>query len=284
MYEHGQTWTIEHPDGSTFQLNANNGVYLEEVTGFDSPTVRPNVEDLPEADGAVAGDYFYGSRPVTLRGRIGNVTASDRNQLVMNLQRATRGLRQNIVLRSQPSGLPEMRVQARLEGLRVTGGFVKEFLISLNCADPRIYSQALNALTAIGSTTSTGAAFPWSFPVNFGGGIATALSVTANNAGNSESPPVVRVWGPLDNPVLHNDTYGDLFYLDNLQLGAGQFVDVDMSARTVTRSDGTSAYDKVRFPASAWWTLRPGSNLIRVFGSNEGAGAEIDVSWRDSWL
>jgi hypothetical protein len=284
MLEHGRTWELEGPEGTTVTLNASpvNGLYLEEVTGFDMPQIRQNIEDLPEADGAVAGDFFFGHRSVTLRGKIVSPTAAERNQLALNMQRTIRGLRGDVTLRSQPSGQPAMQATGRLEAFRLTGGYVKEFLISFVCPDPRIYAQSLSQETVTGSTASVGAAFPWSFPVNFGGGTGAALTVTASNEGNIDTPAIIRVWGPLNNPQIHNIATGEIIYLDAVSLGSGQWIEVDTGAKTAVRHDGTNAYNNVRFPGS-WWKLVPGANLIRVFGSGEGPGAELDVSWRSAW-
>src|SRR3954470_7969212 len=146
MYETGAQWTSTSPDGATTVTfnDGASGLYLESVTGFDSPDVRQNIDVLPEADGSVAGNFFFGSRPVTLNGKVIAPTAASRNNVVVNLQRAVRGLRGDVTLKSQPQGLPAMQATARLNNMRVSGGYVKDFQIALICPDPRMYSQTLN--------------------------------------------------------------------------------------------------------------------------------------------
>lgn len=285
MYEgSGTRWTIVGADGTTIELNDNaSGLYLEEISGFDSPSIRTNVEDLPESDGAVAGDFFFGQRPVTLRGRIHGTTASARNAAMVNLQRALRGLRDDVTVKSQSSGLPAMQVSARIVDLKFGGGYVKTFQVSMICADPLIYSQTENAETATGAATVPGAAFPWAFPVDFGGGIGATLIVSATNAGNFDAPCVIRVWGPITDPQVTNDSVDESIYVDNLVLVAGEYIDIDTGARTVVKSDGVSYYDRVRFPGSDWFRLQPGANTIQLWGSGSSGGTEIDVTWRDAW-
>jgi hypothetical protein len=290
MYEHGQTWTIIGDDGTTVILDgggASDSVFrLEQVTGFDGPNVRQNIEELPELDGAIAGDFFFGARPVTFRGRIIASTAADRNFNVTNLQRALRGLRGDVTLKSQASGLPAMQATARLEQpLRVTGGYVKEFLIALVCPDPRMYSQTLNSSSATGVATVPGAAFPWAFPVSFGGGTGQTLTLSVTNAGNFDTPPILRVTGPLRDPIIRNSTPAQVSIgLGNVVLGSGNWIEIDMGARTVVRDDGVSLYDRVGFPGTDWWQLVPGSNTVDLFASDTTAATTLTVTWRDSWV
>lgn len=284
MYESSATWSIVAADGTTASFNDGTGLLLEDVTGFDSPNIRQNVQDLPETDGATAGYFFMGSRPVTLRGRMaGYATAAARNQAVVNLQRALRGLRGDVTIKSAPSGLPAMQVSARLDNVRVTGGYVKEFMISLVCPDPLIYSQTLNTQATSGSVASTGAAFPLVFPIVFGGGTGATVTVNATNAGNYDTPPYIRVTGPVSDPQIKNASTQQSIWIDNVLLVSGEYIDIDMAARTAVKSDGANLYSRVRFPASDWWRLAPSTNVIQMFSSTSGSST-LTVQWRDAWV
>lgn len=285
MLEYSQQWTLVGPDGTTVIFNDGiSGLILEDVAGFDGAPVRLNVEDLPESDGAVAGDSYLGQRPVTLTGRVAAASASARNATVVSLQQALRALKGDLTLKSQASGLPAMQAKARLAApLRLSGGYVKAFQIALVCPDPRIYSQTLNQGVATGAVSAPGASFSWVFPVNFGGGTGATQVVNVTNAGNFATAPIVRVWGPIANPQITNATQALSLYLDSLTLVAGEYVDVDLGARTVTKSDGSNLYSKVRFPGSSWWTLNPGSSTVQLWGTGTSGSTELDVSWRDAW-
>jgi hypothetical protein len=283
VYEHSSVWTIEGADGTTVTFNDGGPWRLEEVTGFDSPNVRQDVEDLPEADGAVAGDFFFGSRPVTMRGHIAAATAAERNSAVVGLQRALRGLRSDVTLKSQPSGLPAMQAAARLDNVRVTGGYVKEFLIALVCADPLVYSQTVETQSVLVIPTNFGVAWPIAWPATWGGGVGDTTPLNVTNDGNFDTAPLLRVHGAVTEPRVSNDTTGKTLYLDGVVLAQGEYVDIDMAARTAVRSNGANVYDSVRFPGSAWWTLAPGDNSIALRGLTIGTGAELRVTYRDAW-
>jgi hypothetical protein len=258
VFEYSAPWTITAPDGATIALNDGNGLYLEDVSGFDSPNVRENVNDLPEADGAIAGDFWYGSRPVTLSGTIALATAALRNAKIIDLIKALRGLRGDVILQTTPSGMSAMRAFGRIQNVRVTGGFVKKFQIGLICADPRMYGTTLNTATTSGASTS------------------------ATNAGDYYSPPVLRITN-YTNPVITNSTTTEAISFINLTLGTTEYVDVDMLSKTVISNLGVSRYSNVVFPASTFWYLARGSNTITIGGSG-GGSKSFRIQWYDTWV
>lgn len=265
------------------QFNAGGDLILEDVGGFDSPNIRQNLADLPEADGAIAGDFFLSSRPVTMSGRIVSSSAAQRNSVVAQMQRAVRALRADLTISTQPQGMPAMQATARLDNLRIGPGYVKTFQLSLVCPDPRFYSQTLNSQAATSSVSTAGAAFPWSFPVGFGGGTGGTANLSASNAGNIDTYPLIRVYGPVSNPQIENHTTGQWLYVDNVTLAAGEYIDIDVKERTVVSNAGANLFSHVRFPDSSWWTLPPGGSTIQLWASSSSTGVELDVSWRDAW-
>jgi phage-related protein len=257
MWEYGAVWTVTAPDGASVTFNDGLGLYLEDVSGFDSPNVRENVEDLPGVDGAVAGNFWYGSRPVTLTGRIVASSASARNTKISDLLIALRGLRGNVILQTTPSGMSAMRATGRIQNVRITGGFVKQFQIGIVCPDPRMYGTTLNSQSSSGTT----------------------LSVT--NAGNFDAPPVLRITN-YTNPVITNTTSGEAISFTGLTLGTTAYVDVDMLNKTIVSDLGVNRYANVVFPASKFWFLRRGSNSLSFTGG--GGSKSVRVQWYDVWV
>ena len=283
MYEAGAQWTIVGPDGTTVQINDGVSAWFQDtVTGWDSASIRTNVEDLPEDDGGVAGDSWLGQRPWTQSGIITTLDPSTRNNAIAQMQQAIRALRGDCTIKTQPTGMPAMQCAARLQSFRVTGSNPKSWQLAWISADPRAYSQTLNVQTAIGLAAAPGAAFDWAFPVDFGGGSGATLSLSATNAGNIETPPIFKVWGPCSNPQIMRTSDQASIYLDGLTLAAGQWVQVDVGARTVVDQSGTNLYYTVR-GTSSWWKLLPGSNGIQLWATGATAATELDVSWRDAW-
>jgi hypothetical protein len=291
IYQADATFTLTAPDGTSVVLAGSSSfaqaatVFLvEEITGFDSPNVRQDIEDLPEQDGAVAGNYFFGSRPITIKGKVVASTASMRNVSVMSLQRALRGMTASSTLSvTGVPGMLDMQVYCRLDNVRITGGYIKDFILSLVCPDPLMYSTALHTQTASGMIAVSGVAFPIVFPANFGGGSGAVLSLVATNSGNYDSAPVVRLTGPINSPQLKNATTNETLYLDGVIIATSEYVDIDMAGHTAVKNDGTNLYGRVRFPGSTWWRLAPGANTIEL-RSDGVATPTLLSTWRDAWV
>lgn len=289
MQQSGITYTLIGPDGTTVSLDGSGQVdtpwLVESVDGLDSAEQRNSIETNPEDDGVSFGDFWLGQRSIVFSGKLHASTAAARNSAIVNLQRASRALRSSATLKFQPDGMPAMQISVRREQrLKISGGgWLKDFMLALVAEDPRIYSQTLSNKSAT-AVAPAGAAFPWVFPVNFGGGSGAFASLAITNAGNYPTRPTIRVWGYVKNPILRLDGNPDQdIFLDNLELFAGEYVDVDFTARTVVKNDGSNLYDKVRRPGSTWWQLPPGSSTVELRGTTSGAGITLDLSSRDAW-
>lgn len=113
--------------------------------------------------------------------------------------------------------------------------------------------------------------------------VALNSSNTAVNLGNLGAFPRLRVYGPGDAIKIRNWALasGEM-QLNGVALASGEYVDIDVRARTVLRNNlqnelGTFSGD--------WWLLDKGSNLINfLVASGSSAASEVDVFWRDTYL
>lgn len=116
------------------------GFLNPESSGLDSPDIREDAADKVEDDGGVHGAFFAGRRPVVLQGAITASSATQRNERVDKLQRASLALRGDGTLSwTMTNGQQASITVRRQQPLRITKGFVKEFQLPLVAADPRIY-------------------------------------------------------------------------------------------------------------------------------------------------
>jgi virginiamycin B lyase len=154
----GTTYTLTGPDGAIAVFNdstdPNYVGAITEISGFESPEVRQNAENIVGMDGGIHGNFYYGPRPITLTGTIYNVaSATDRNEKLDKLTSASNAMRADATLEWTPSGGEAVFMKLRrAQPLRVTGSWSKDFQISMVAADPRIYSVALQTATITQST------------------------------------------------------------------------------------------------------------------------------------
>jgi hypothetical protein len=141
--EWGAKYTLVGPDGTTVVFNDSSdpnfiGVLSPESSGLDSADIREDATDAVEEDGGHHGDFFEGRRPVVLQGTIIASSATQRNERVGKLKRASRALRRDATLTWEPAGGPEGGVELKLrrqQPLRVTKGYVKDFQLGMVAAD-----------------------------------------------------------------------------------------------------------------------------------------------------
>jgi hypothetical protein len=135
------------------------------------------------------------------------------------------------------------------------------------------------------ATSSTGRSYPKTYPWAYTPA-ASGSSTVVTSSGTVETPMQMRLYGGCTDPVVTNVTTGAVFELDNITLTAGQYLDIDMAARTVLLNGDPAQnyYGKVNFTTSTWWRLQPGANTIRVAVATSDASCELDITWRDRWI
>lgn len=289
--QYGVKYTLTGPDGTICTFNdssdPNNVGTLTEITGFDSPEVRESADDLVQQDGGLHGDFFFGRRPITITGLVhGHSSAAERNLRLTRLMQATNAMRADAVLTWLPDGGTTVNFVTlrRQQPLRISGGWNKEFQISMVAADPRIYSNTLHTQT-VNATDTGGAAgfsFPMVFPLDFGPASVSG-QMFVENQGNAVSYPELTVTGPGTNPSIYNATTDETIALI-YTLAAGETFVLDTLNRTVLLNGTESRYSAVDFLATDWWGLAPGTNDIRLQYFAPQSGASLQVAWRDAWL
>ncbi|MEV0382431.1 hypothetical protein [Nonomuraea sp. NPDC050643] len=128
------------------------------------------------------------------------------------------------------------------------------------CADPRRYSLDQYGITVpLGSPTGLG------------------------NAGNVASHPLIRLEGPLTDPVLVNQTTDRTLEL-NITLGSGDLLVIDTNRGTITMDDESQMPSLTGGSAPVQdFVLAPGPNTI-LYTATSGGAEGADFFWRDAHL
>lgn len=120
--------------------------------------------------------------------------------------------------------------------------------------------------TAISGTAASGASFPWTFPITFTDGNVDS-DASVENAGDVETWPKIRIYGPGDNPDVDNDTTGKTWSCTQT-MDANDYIDVNMQLGTIyfwDNSGGTYTSILSTMDAGAqFWPLIKGDNTIHV--------------------
>lgn len=274
------------------ELQIHGGASSCRLTGFTigSPEPREVADLRPDDHGTVDETRLYGPRTFELVGRI---VAADLEAMWDDLDaiKGALALGQVVTLRFLRDGRSSLeRAEVRVAGA-VDVPLAPElgrtpmirWGVSLRAPDPRIYSDTASSGAYDPTDGGTGGLeFPLTFPLDFGTDD-TAGRLTLENAGTIATPVVITITGPVVNPIVDNDTAGLSIYTRDLELLAGETVELDTLERGVLLGGTTSRPDLIDVELTDWWALLPGVNQLRLRGSGMSAGlTELAVSYRSA--
>lgn len=261
---------------------------VEEEDGWSSsPPVRVAADEREADDGAYDTVSYYGARLITLTGRAdapdkaGMQAAKRRLAKVCSDLRA--GLKALSCAETDATRYAWVRRGADVK-VKDQGARMFSWQLTLLAPDPRKVGGLEALATGLANPAGgAGATFPWTFPLVFAGAAGATGAITVTNSGDYPSRPVLRIAGPVTGPVVENITTGQKLRLTGISLGAADYLDVDMDARTVVLNGSASRRGTIA-SESEWWSLAPGDNLVRFGAAAYNAGALLTVTYRDAWV
>jgi len=150
--------------------------------------------------------------------------------------------------------------------------------------NPLIYSGTEHTASTGLPVSSGGLTLPVTVPFSIGATFTTGR-VTLTNAGTAPAGLRLRINGPVLQPrvalLTAAGTYTLSFFLD---LGVGQYLDVDTAARTVYLQGTASRRGFAAASDLGWPILPPGTSELAFFASTYDAAALLQVFWRDAWF
>lgn len=165
-------------------------------------------------------------------------------------------------------------------------GFYQKVAITLIAVEPTWYNPAGVAITygvaAGGGNFSIPLPIPW--PV---GSSVIDETKTINNLGTWLSYPVIRLVGPLTNPVITNLTTGDKLDFTGLVLASAEerVIDLSYGQKTVVDEDGNNAINDLTNDSDlTTFVLLPGGNDIAVEGTAGDASTEVYISYYERFV
>lgn len=165
-------------------------------------------------------------------------------------------------------------------------GFVLPFTIYCKIKDPTIYGGTLKVASTIngtpGSTTGS-AAYPFTYPVNFGATYYTVSATATNNGTVSTYPESIDVYGPVTNPKVTNGTTGEYLQVnctlnsstDHLQIQYGKDY-LNIVVNGVNNMQNLQS-------GSTYFKIHPGGNGISLTGTSISAGSYATVAYYDGY-
>jgi len=106
------------------------------------------------------------------------------------------------------------------------------------------------------------------------------------NTGNMETYATMRLWGPVDAPLINmfHGSYQVQLNLGNAYLGAGEFIDIDMRERTIIKNGAENAYQYYDPNGSEWFVFPPGSSTVSLSAYQAVAPARLEIFLQAAYM
>lgn len=239
---------------------------MQKLEGWDSPDLEENAENRTGADGAFDADNYYGSRVVTVGGKLTAPTYEEREAAEYRLRQAVPPRGRYIRLRIDET-TPKYVTGRRSGRLMISPltETISEWEIALFAPDPRKYGvDPVQAVLSI-AQPAAGLAPPWTPPILLPDRVGGTDTITVTNVGTYETQPLIRVAGPGDSPTIFNLTTGAFLAYD-LTLGATDYLLVDCRTGS-SLLNGTAPRSPVAGTVTEEFMLQPGANRLQLRGT-----------------
>lgn len=232
------------------------------IDGLDGAPVSPIQSDQYGIDGGFVDAPYEGVRTITVEGTVyASPTALESylNKLKANFRPVS--IDQPFYFRTDDESTVHF-VNGKSLGLhyqktnqRSYGSVDCQF--SIVCQDPRIYSTTQRNVTVV---------------------VGNSGSVSIQ--GNRDTPPILRLQGPLTAPVIV--TYGAWTLTYAVTIAAGHSVTIDVLNRTVVDETGANQRPNLSLtPVGSWPYLTPGSNVFDLAAA--GGTGSLLIQGRSAW-
>lgn len=257
------------------------------VTGLDgwgasAGTISP--QQKPRQDGAWAGWSYRKPRSIVLSGQA-VLPSSDTATLAVDKLVSAASLDETTltIVESGASRYATVRRDGEVVAKWTPGaGLIFDWSVQLVAVDPRKYGTTLTSSTNLPST-SGGLTIPYTIPYQI---TSTQVSgqVSLTNLGNVTGPVTLRIDGPCVGPSITHVGAGGLAHtvaLAGYSMGSGEFLTVDMEARTVLAQGQASRSNFLT--SRQWFGFEPGPNTFAFSATSYNPGALLTVSASPTW-
>jgi hypothetical protein len=256
-------------------------IVMESLTGWGSPGARTGMADKARAHGAWVGDSFLRPRNLAAAGHVlGESPQAAQDAVEALIEACGLSLREFAVTETDRT----RHVYAqRTDEVIVTWltDRVAKWSIQLVAPDPRKFGADLWGTAGLPIATG-GLTVPFTVPFSVDSTVERG-QVSLTNEGNIAGPVRLRIDGPVTGPIVTHVSSGrSLVFASTVSLGAGEWIDVDMEARTVLANGQASRNGWVT--SRGWSQFEPGVNTWSFTAAVYDPASLLTVTAAPSWM
>jgi phage-related protein len=258
------------------------------VDGLESlPGIRNQDDNRGYHDGMFTGRDFLSGRVISIIfntfGDSNGSAQTNFNTIQRTLLPQTSGTTP-LFFKFPNSPTSEQFVDARVRNLRTTVdpnytyGYITS-QVDFFCPDPNYYDNNLQT-SVMQISAALGRTYNKTFNYTYGGGSAT-VTTTISNIGWATTYPIIRINGPITNPVVGNSTSGDTLYFTGTY-SALDLLEINLYDQLITLN-GAPARNLLI--SGTWFDAPPGNSNFFFTGTGTLAGTtQATVSWYSAYI
>jgi len=254
---------------------------LSRLEGTGGSPVEVQMQKAPYQDGETYIDSLLGPRYLSIEGLIWATKQGavlDRRQRLARVFNPSLGLGTFRLELGHTAYEIDAAVDSPVAFPDRTSKPIQSFAVSLVCPDPA-WREPTDETWTLASFVG-GFSFPFSFPLSFG---TVGQELDIENKGDMESPVLIRMTGPLTNPVLENVTTGQRITITR-EIQGGETLEINTafgqkSVTIVSASGSRSNGFHYVSPSSEFWGLIPGLNTVSYAATEESANSSVTLSF-----
>lgn len=162
------------------------------------------------------------------------------------------------------------------------GVWAQKVAVTLRAPDPTFYDPAGKAVTFRLGGGGDALVIPMEVPMVVGASVIDSSTVVDNDGDWFSYPHLIRITGPIEDPVITNETTGEKLDFTGTTIAALDYYDLDLryGHKTVVDSTGANKIADLTGDSDlATWHLEPGENSIRVTGLDATEATKVEISF-----
>lgn len=254
--------------------------YFLDLDGWEPPDSTVQMTQRAGADGGWGSPAFAQSGAFTITGA---AVAPDRPTLIAAQDRlvgaASIAAQQISVTTGGATRYSVAQRQARPQFTQ-TGDVYTQFALSFVAEDPRKFATDLTGTTALPASTG-GLTIPFTVPFAINSTVISGI-VALTNPGNANGPVKIRINGPVTGPqITHVASGAQLIFASSYNLLAGNWLEIDMDARTVLENGQAERLLYVN--EYGWSSFEPGGNEWAYTAISYNSSTTMQVTATPAW-
>lgn len=263
----------------TFDLGVDDTFLINNIAGLGSSDIRTSQFNFSGRSGGLVTDQFYGMRLVTITGLVKSDTC-DQHEIDRTDFNDASPIDTLIPVHFTLFSGAIFLLNANVINLTMeyrSGGKASDYKLDLLAGDPLFYAEdgGSDHSAAVSRVEQGGYDTPYILPVNWDSGSSPTI---VSNTGNSFAYPTITLSDSAINPVITNQTTGEIFELD-LTMVDGDVLVIDMQNRTASLNSSNVIGNVTS--DSTWWALAIGDNSITLDSDSGSDNISALIEWRN---